>query len=98
MSQDYDQHLILHHLDDPFRILYWTLDEAIVIFVPTIAGIFLNQVMLGFIFSVSGFWGLRKTKKVYGFDNVKHMFYWYLPRIKKKLPNSPDSHIREYLG
>ena len=31
MSTDYDQHLILHHLDDPLRLLKWTVDEAAII-------------------------------------------------------------------
>jgi hypothetical protein len=29
---------------------------------------------------------------------VKHALYWYLPHNKRKLPTSPPSYIREYLG
>ena len=45
--RDYDQHLILHHLDDPLRILHWTLDEALSLMVPAFFGLGIEHPVLG---------------------------------------------------
>jgi hypothetical protein len=39
MSTDYDNHIILHHLDDPLRILKWTVDEAAILILPMFFGL-----------------------------------------------------------
>ena len=95
---DYDQHLILHHLDDPLRILYWTLDEASVMILPVFGGLALEKPLLGIIFAGLCFWGLRHIKKRFGLSTLKHALYWYLPHNKRKLPHTPPSCIREYIG
>lgn len=98
MSQDYDQHIILHHLDDPLRIFYWTVDEAVALGGPLFGGIFMGHPFLGLIASALCFKGLRTIKKTYGLENLRHALYWYLPKNKKKLPHVPDSYKREYIG
>lgn len=98
MSQEYDQHMILHHLDDPLRLLKWTVDEMAVLLGPLFFGFALEQLMMGVGVSAAGYWGVRSLKKKYGISAVKHALYWYLPKSKKKLPNAPPSYIREYIG
>ena len=96
--QDYESHLILHHLDDPLRILKWTVDEASMLFLPFLIGMFLEQLIIGSTISLGGFWALRKLKSRMVGGTLKHALYWYLPHTKRHLKKTPPSHIREYLG
>src|SRR5262245_56932720 len=98
MSADYDQHIILHHLDDPLRILYWTIDEAAIILLVPYLGLALNHPIVGILLSVGGFYLIRKLKTRFGQRSLKPALYWYLPHNKRKLPHLPASYIREYLG
>ncbi len=98
MSSDYDQHLILHHLDDPLRILKWTLDEAGIIIAPIFFGIAIEHPFLGLLCAGLGYWALTHIKKRFGLSTLKHSLYWYLPKNNKKLPHTPPSYIREYMG
>lgn len=95
---DYDQHIILHHLDDPLRFLHWTLDEAMSITGPAFFGLAVEHPLLGLIGSGVCYWALTTTKKRFGFESLKHALYWHLPKSDQRLPNTPPSYIREYLG
>lgn len=98
MSSDYDRHIILHHLDDPIRILYWTVDEALSLMIPIFVGIAVGHPLIGVGFAFLLFWSLRKIKKTYGLESLVHIFYWNFPTINKNLKNTPKSYIREYIG
>lgn len=98
MSTDYDQHLLLHHLDDPLRILYWTLDEAAIILLIPYLGLAFDHPVIGLLFSAGSFWVLRKLKATFGKRSLKPALYWYLPHNKRKLKKTPPSFIREYWG
>ncbi len=98
MNADYDTHLILHHLDDPLRILKWTLDEAGVILIPPFLSVLFENVLLGFAISVVGYWALRQIKRRFGEGTLKHAMYWYLPHNRRHLKKTPPSYIREYLA
>ena len=98
MSNDYDRHIILHHLDDPLRIFWWTIPEAMIVLLPPIIGIGINQFVLGCAVSGLGYWGLKRLKKQVGLMALKHALYWHLPHSKRTAPSSPPSYIREYLG
>jgi type IV conjugative transfer system protein TraL len=98
MNNDYDQHLILHHLDDPLRILHWTIDEAAMIILPAFFGLGVERPALGLILAGGCFWGLKNVKKRFGLSTLKHALYWHLPKNNRKLPNTPPSYIREYIG
>jgi len=98
MSVDYDQHLILHHLDDPLRLLKWTVDEALIIVSPIFFGIAVEHPYLGLICAGLGYWTLTRIKKKFGLSTLKHALYWYFPKSHKKLPHMPPSYIREYVG
>lgn len=95
---EYDNHIILHHLDDPLRILKWTIDEALILIGPIFFGIAADHFVMGMMCAGVGFWGLKKIKQRLGSMGLKHMFYWYLPHNKRQLPTSPPSCKREYLG
>jgi len=98
MSDDYDQHIILQHLDDPLRFLHWTVDEAIAIVVPIFFCFAIDHAIYGIFGAGGSFFLLKYIKKKFGLESLKHVLYWFLPKSEKKLPNSPASHIREYIG
>ncbi len=98
MSDDYDQHIILQHLDDPLRFLNWTIDEASAFGLPVFFGIGVDYPLYGLGIGIGCFFGLKKIKQKFGLESLKHALYWYLPKIKKKLPTTPPSHVREYIG
>jgi conjugal transfer pilus assembly protein TraL len=98
MSADYDHHILLHHLDDPLRILYWTIDEAVLILLVPYLGLAFNHPLLGILLSGGGFYLLRQLKARFGRRSLKPALYWYFPHPKRKLPKMPPSYIREYWG
>lgn len=98
MSTDYDQHLILHHLDDPLRLLKWTVDEAIIILGPIFFGLGIEHPFIGLVLAGGGYWALRTSKKKFGLSTLRHALYWNLPKNAQKLPHLPPSYIREYIG
>ena len=95
---DYDQHLILHHLDDPLRILHWTFDEAASIILPAFFSLGIERPALGVLLAGLCYYGLKNIKKRCGLSTLKHALYWYLPKNNRKLPHTPPSFIREYVG
>lgn len=98
MSHDYDQHILLHHLDDPLRILQWTLDEAGVIFGASLFGLGIEHPFLGILVAGGLYAGLRQVKRRFGLRSLRHALYWHFPKNKRQLPNCPPSYIREYVG
>ncbi|MBT4879513.1 MAG: type IV conjugative transfer system protein TraL [Alphaproteobacteria bacterium] len=94
---DYDQHVILQHLDDPLRIFKWTVDEAAIIIAPIFFGLGVEEPTLGLLSAGVGFVGLKHLKKKVGLGTLRHALYWYLPK-NQKLSNTPPSYIREYMG
>ncbi len=82
---DVGQHLILHHLDDPLRILHWTVDEAVVLMIPAFGGFGIERPLWGLICAGLFFWGLRNFKKRFGLSTLRHALYWYWPKFYKRL-------------
>ena len=95
---DYDQHQILRHLDDPLRLLKWTVDEALILTLTPFVGLAIESMTFGLLGAVMGFWGIRKIKKSVGMGRLRHALYWYFPHNKRKLKHTPASYVREYVG
>ena len=98
MMGSLEQHLILHHLDEPLRILYWTIDEALFLLCAPFIGLAIEQIGLGLTTGFVGFYSLRKLKQRFGNGSLKHAMYWYLPLNRSQLKITPASFIREYIG
>ena len=98
MSNSMDKHRLLHHLDDPLRILKWTIDEAFALIVPSLVlGVGFGRPFTAIIVGLGSYWLLRELKKRFGKKVLQPLLYWYFPPTKrfKKLPLS---YIREYFG
>ena len=85
---------ILAHLDRPVRLLFWSIDELIVMMFPFIIGIFTGS----FLVVIAGFVVYRlyrKHKRRYSSKYVKAFLYWYLPcRFQWMMP----SYQRHFVG
>tara|TARA_R110002050_G_scaffold249861_1_gene387719 strand:- start:15902 stop:16195 length:294 start_codon:yes stop_codon:yes gene_type:complete len=97
MSNKSDSHKILHHLDDPNRILIFTVDETIVLIGGFLIGLMLSNLLLT-ASSVGACILIRVFKKRIGVGAYRAFAYWYLPYSKKAYKVLPPSHIREWLG
>lgn len=97
MSNKFDSNKILHHLDDPNRILIFTIDEAFIIFGGFLTGVFFTNLLL-IALSVMACLLIRLFKKRIGVGAYRAFSYWYLPYSKKSYKALPPSHIKEWLG
>ena len=93
-----EEFVIPSRLDDPERWLFWTMDEAMMLFVPPIWGLFSEHLVIGILVGVSGCFALRKLKSRGQLSIVRHAAYWYLPSSLLKLKATPDSAVRFWLG
>ena len=66
------------YLDEPERFLLWTLDEAMVMFVPMVAGLLWHHSGMGLLCGVSLFAMYHQLKTYsHGFFIVKGFCYWH---------------------
>lgn len=91
---------ILKTLDNPMRIIFWSMEEFLIMIVP----LFLGFMLANFFVLLSGIvlkiiYAKFKNKSTQRY--FKHVLYWHLPtnNLKKQgiVKNLPPSHIREYL-
>jgi type IV conjugative transfer system protein TraL len=78
MQDEINRHIILKNLDNPPRMLFWDLDEFMLIAGPVVLGLFYSN----FYIAASGF----VVKKIYSKlikglpkGTVLHKIYWYFP-------------------
>lgn len=91
-------HVLLNHLDQPVRFLYFTLDEAFALLGSFLLGGIINRLLCGLIFGIVAAIALNKIKKINQDCNITQMFYWYLPTSRSAYRLYIPSHIREFLG
>lgn len=89
---------IPQYLDEPERILFFTLDEAAVLFAPIAFGILAEHFLIGFVLGGVGLYAYRKLKGSHGKGVMLAAKYWYLPAVMSQMEATPPSHIRFYQG
>jgi type IV conjugative transfer system protein TraL len=96
---NYEDHRIVQNLDNPKRVLYWTMDEVGIVMLPLVMGILLGQFFLWITISIVGLLTLKRVKrKIGGRGMITRAMYWYLSVRNKDLKRVPPSHIREFIG
>lgn len=94
-SSDY---YIPRHLDDPEKIGFWTIDEAIAMVGPFALGIVFKSIMIGIVGGLVCYFALKKIKGG-GRENVAlYAFYWHLPSRLLGLRFTPASFKRRLTG
>ena len=91
--------LIPKHLDDPPRLLFWPMDEAVCFLFPfallTIGrGLILTGLLLGIALTV----GLRLAKQERGHARLHALLYWHLPSRAIGMRCYCPSYIREWIS
>lgn len=93
-----DKNHIPQYLDEPTRIILWTIDELILFLVPLLILFFgFDQLILGIATGIALVFGLRKLKGEQGHYFLHSLMYWYLPAIVR-FKSTPPSYYREFLG
>lgn len=94
------EHLVIKTLDNQPRILFWGIEEFLIMAIPPFIGLLLGNlwVMLGG-FALKPLYNRLRRKLPRG--AIRHRLYWHLPKSAFKgagiLRNLPPSHIRELL-
>lgn len=85
-------------LDEPEKILFWSLDEVGIIIVPFLVGIIVGHTIIGMIIGILLYTKWRKLKGTGSSNLIIYATYWYLPSFVTSLKATPLSHYRLYLG
>jgi len=89
---------IPQYLDEPARIILWTIDELVFFLVPFLILFWgFDQTVLGVITGVLLVLGLRKLKGEQGHYFLYSVMYWHLPAVVI-FKSTPPSYYREFLG
>lgn len=93
-----DKYTIPQYLDEPFKIILWTIDELCALVIPFLVFMFcLNSPIAGLMTGGALLGVLKKIKGDQGHFFLHHLFYWYFPNLFM-LKSTPPSHIREWIG
>lgn len=93
-----NNHHIPQYLDEPTRIILWTVDELVFFLLPFCILFFgFDQVVLGTITGAALVLGLRKLKGEQGHYFLYSVMYWHLPAMVR-FKATPPSWYREFLG
>ncbi len=91
---------IITNLDNPKRILIFTIPELAVIFAPAFLALIFDSI-LSLILACSGWWFRKLYLRVCSSlppNILGGIKYWYLPHTGKGKPKLPPSFIREYIS
>ena len=89
---------IPQHLDEPFKIILWTVDEICVLLIPFVLSMVLfNVPLIGLLTGVGLMFILKKIKGEQGHYFIFNVMYWYLPSVMR-FRAIPPSHLREWIG
>jgi type IV conjugative transfer system protein TraL len=98
MEKNYKNNVISSNLDNPKRILGFTIPEIVIVIAPICIAVFFS----GFVSIFLVFVGFFIRKKYINFvrrtpiNRIKTSIYWYLPNRKNSI--IPKSYIREYIS
>jgi conjugal transfer pilus assembly protein TraL len=93
-----DKNRIPQSLDEPFKLILWTLDELCVLFIPFLLLMFCcNSPIMGLMVGCVLLFLLKKLKGEQGHFFLHILLYWYLPPLFH-FKKTPPSYRREWLG
>ena len=93
-----DKYQIPRFLDDPFKIILWTVDEFLALVMPLfVLLVFFDAPITGVVIGVLAMFLLKKLKGEQGHYFLHALVYWHLPQIVV-FKSTPPSYIRDFLG
>jgi conjugal transfer pilus assembly protein TraL len=84
-------------LNDPPKMMFWELDQAMVFMAALMLGITVEMTLTSMAVGLLAAWGYGKLKSGKHRGFAKHALYWYTPFVNG-MRRTPPSHIREFLG
>ena len=95
---------IFKTLDNPIRILFWNLNEFVLMSIPILLGLYSGNLLVMTLLFISAY-ALKgryaKVQKRFPNGSFKHVLYWHMPpqclRKLGKIRRLPPSHHRELL-
>jgi conjugal transfer pilus assembly protein TraL len=85
-------------LDDPERLIFWTLDECIVGLIPIFWGFMSSHSVLGLLISPLALWLYGRLKQPDGIEGFRAKLYWYSPKKLNHLFPVVSSQPRVLIG
>ena len=93
-----DKYHVPQYLDEPFKIMLWTIDEFLLFLIPfIILMLVFNSPIFGIVVGLLLMVGIRKIKGEQGHYFIYNLMYWYLPAIFR-FKATPASYLRHLLG
>ena len=93
-----EHHYLLNYLDQPARLLFFTVDEFLILLAPLMMGFWFMWALTGLAFSAGGYVALRLVKKRLGGGQVREGLYWHLPTSRRQMKLWIPSCVREFTG
>lgn len=98
MSSEEQKYYIPRYIDEPTKIILWTVDEFIAFIVPfLILFLCFNAPITAVAVGAVLVFALKKVKGEQGHCFVWHIVYWYLPDVVK-FKQTPPSFMRDFIG
>lgn len=89
---------VVEYLDEPERILFFTVDEFVCLMFPIALGIQTKHLLLGLLCGILMMLLARKLKSQDEDRFLQRQLYWYFPAILNRLKVVPASHLRRFQG
>lgn len=90
-----EQYLVPERLDEPYRFMIFTMEEAVSVFAPMLIGYTFDFWMQGLFLGCLLFMGLRKLRNTHA-DYLNYCKYWVFPDYAAGLRFTPSSSIRTF--
>lgn len=98
MSGDYEKYYIPKHLDEPAKLMFWTLEEVLIMIIPFVIGISNGYTLVGIIVGLALMVLWKRMKGREQSNLLMYASYWHLPQILFKLKYTPKSFYRFFIG
>lgn len=92
------KHGVPRTLDDPARIFWWDLDQAMLFSICGVLGMVLGSLMGGLALGTTLGWVYGRAKSGRHRMFAVHAIYWHLPGAIMKMRRTPSSDARELIG
>lgn len=89
---------MVEYLDEPERILFFTIDEFLSLMIPIAMGIKTHHLLLGLLAGIALVSLIHKLKANDSHAFVQRMLYWYFPPQLSKVKHISPSCYRSFIG
>lgn len=89
---------IEQRLQDPWRFFFFSIDDALIVGVPTVVGLLTRRPIEGLVAGFAILQGWKWMKGDGGMQRLAALAYWYLPKPVSICRGFPDSGITHWRG